>query len=192
MTSLPFSRPRSFPCNFLPLPCRGGWLGAAGCSPEPAKAMPTTALPAQHLHSLGKLLHCQGSLGSICHPELHSQACFPRMRLQALFPWWGTLQETAQLLVGAREAGRIPVVAVPLSKFQLLPLACCWLWLCSSAQPLVPLWIISLPDFQEHNQKLIPAWVLAHHNKTWDYNSQQRHLESCDPPTTPSHQMGLK
>lgn len=122
------------------------------------------------------------SLGSICHPELHSWARFPRMRLQALFPWWGTLQETAQLLVGAREAGRIPVVAVPLSKFQLLPLAWCWLWLCSSAQPLVPLWIISLPDFQEHNQKLIPAWVLAHHNKTWDYNSQQRHLESCDPP----------
>lgn len=121
MTSLPFSCPRSFPCNFLPLPCRGGWLGAAGCSPEPAKAMPTTALPAQHLHSLGKLLHCQGSLGSICHPELHSRARFPRMRLQALFPWWGTLQETAQLLVGAWEAGRIPVVAVPLSKFQLLP-----------------------------------------------------------------------
>lgn len=66
------------------------------------------------------------------------------------------------------------MVAFPLSKFHLD-----WCWVQLSPAPCAPLDHCPLGlDFQEHNQKLIPAWVLAHNNKIWDYNSQERHLEN--------------
>lgn len=182
---MPSPTPGAFPCGFLPLPCYGGWLGAPGCSPEPAKAMPTTALPAQHLHTSGSSWTARDPWDASCYLELHSWASFSRMRLQALFPWSGTLQETTQLLweLGGLEGSLWWL-------FHSQNSSCChWFGAgCSCAAQLSPLGPSGFPphptpgwEFQEHNRKLIPAWVLAQTNKTWDYNSQERHLESSYP-----------
>lgn len=141
-----------------------------------------TAPPAQHPHSLGSSCTAKDPWAPSCCLELHSWASFPRMRLQALFPWWGTLQETAQLLVGAWGAGRIPVVALPLSEFQPLPWVWCLVQLCSSAQPLGPSGSfpprLGVPKAQSEINSCPSS---GPNNKTWDYNTQQRHLESSDP-----------
>lgn len=169
--------PRNFPWDFQPLPCQGGWLAAAGCCPEPAKAMPTTAVPAQHVHSPGKLLHCLGSLGSVLAPRAAFLGGFSKDEASGTFSMVGNLAGNTPALHGG---WRDPCGGSSTLKIQLLPLVWCSVQL--SSAPCAPL--DHFPpglDFQEHNQELIPAWVLAHNNKTWGYNSQERHLESSYP-----------